>query len=207
LFPNIKHLLLNLNEKKFLNSQLHQLTNDAYKSTKNILKFYKKYWRVYIKYKHIFNALLGSYSVKLDTINKKKIVSSQIFIRDYNKRFSTYILPTTTLDSVNYYQDIIDDISNIFHLLVISYLSSMANLGKPFIVPILKQNDFKTSNKLTKIIQQINYYPLPFIPVNTNIVFPEKLSMNIIKKSQKDKIFKMNGDIFDYRQKQIKKKI
>lgn len=206
LFPNIKLLSIDKSEKMLLNYHLQQIDNDEYKSIKNIIKFYKKYYRVYIKYKHIFTALLGFYNKRVDTKNKKIIISSQILIRDYNKRFSTYILPTTSIESVDYYQDVIDNILNIFITLIISYLNYMSNLGQPFVIPLLPPKESENSKILQNIIEKINYSSLTFIPMQTNIEFPYDLSMNLITQSRKDKIFKMRSDIFNYRQKQTKTK-
>lgn len=156
---------------------------------------------MYIKYKHILSALLGFHRSYIDPkINKLK-VSSQIYIQDYEKRFSTYMIPTTSIESIDYYQDIIDDIYNVFLTLMIAYLSRMINLGKPYIIPVLPYRDSNESYTLGQIIARINYLSWPFVPVTTEISFTEELSKNIVTKMRKDQIVRIRRDIFDYRQK------
>jgi hypothetical protein len=128
-----------------------------------------------------------------------RVYMSQIFIRDYNKRFYTYIIPTTSIDSVDYYEDVIDDIFNVFLNLIIARLSSLNNLGAPFIIPIYPKED-STSQKLQGIVSKVNHYPNPFVPIKTEISFTQNLSYKIISKMQKEKIFKLRSDIFNYRQ-------
>jgi hypothetical protein len=205
LLPSVTSLPIESHEKMIVNRHLQNISEDTFKSIKRILRFYRKYYRVYIKYKHIFSALLGFHRSFLDAHVKKQKISSQIYIRDYEKRFSTYIIPTTSIESVDYYQDIVDDIYNVFLTLMIAYLSRMINLGKPFIIPVLPHEDSGDSNTLEQIITRIDYLSWPFVPVTTEISFTEKLRKHIISKMQKDQIVRIRRDIFQYRQKQTSK--
>ena len=128
LFPDLEPLSLDSNEKKIVNHHLQKISEDYLSSIKIILRFYGKYYRVYIKYKHIFTALLGFQSNRLDIPRKRVIIGGQIYIRDYNgnsKGFSTYILPNTSIECVEHYQEIIDRIRHVFYLLIYAYLSQM----------------------------------------------------------------------------------
>lgn len=199
LFPDITKFTIEGYEKKLVSKHLQNIANDTYLSLKNILRFYRRFYRVYIKYKHIFAAILGTGRERLDFANKNIVYSSQIFIRDYNEGFSTYIIPTTSIDSVDYYEDIIDAIYTVFLNLIIAHLSSLNNLGDPFIIPVYPKG-VSSSEKLQEIVRKVNHYPNPFVPIQTEISFTENLSNRIISKMQKEKIFKLRSDIFNYRQ-------
>ena len=202
LFTDVKLLPIDAGEKMIVNNHMKNIVDDTHKSIRSILRFYRKYYRLYIKYKHILSALLGFHRIYFDIHNKRQKISSQIYIRDYNRGFSTYMIPTTSMECVDYYQDIVEDIFNVFLTLMIAYLSHMINLGKPYIIPILPQEDSDNSGRLEQIISRINYLSWPFVPVNTEISFTKKLSKYIITNMQKEQIVRIRRDIFDYRQKQ-----
>lgn len=199
LFPDITKLSIDRCEKKVVNKHLQNIANDTYVSLKNILRFYAKFYRIYIKYKHIFAAILGTHSTIFDFQNRNIVYRSQIFIRDYTNGFATYIVPTTSIDSVDYYEDIINSIFTVFLNLIIAHLSSLNNLGHPFIIPVYPKEDL-ASQKLQEIVSKVNHYPNPFVPIDTEISFTENLSKKVILKLQKEKIFKLKSDIFNYRQ-------
>jgi hypothetical protein len=170
----IESLSSDSHEKKIVNYHLQKIPEDYLPSIKTILRFYGKYYRVYIKYKHIFTALLGFQSSRLDIPRKKVIIGGQIYIRDYNdhgKRFSTYILPNTSIECVEYYQEMIDRIRHVFYILIYAYLSQMVNLGRPFVFPMAPARDASTSEKLQKIFDKVNYSSHPIVNVPIQLSF------------------------------------
>jgi hypothetical protein len=153
--------------------------------------------------------LLGFQSSRLDIRRKKVIIGGQVYIRDYDdrkksRRFSTYILPNTSIECVEYYQEIIDRIRHVFYLLIYAYLSQMVNLGQPFILPMVPAENSTAKNKLETII--VNYNSSPIFGIPIQLGFTEKLSAKIIDTMRKEQIFRLRRDIFDYRKKQSNKK-
>ncbi len=54
LFKKVDELELNNNDKEFVTKYLKIFSKDIYERLKRIVKFFDNYYRVYIKYKHIF---------------------------------------------------------------------------------------------------------------------------------------------------------
>ncbi len=90
LFKKVDELELNSNDKEFVTKYLNIFSKDIYERVKRIVKFFDNYYRVYIKYKHIFSAIFGIYGIRDD-----RSIESYIYIRDYLKEMpSTYIIGT-----------------------------------------------------------------------------------------------------------------
>jgi hypothetical protein len=75
LLPTIDKLPLPDNDKKFIQEALKDLSAKALARINEITKFYDNYYSVYIRYKHIFSALITTYSIE----ENKKI--PRIFMR------------------------------------------------------------------------------------------------------------------------------
>ena len=84
---------------------------------------------IYIRYKHIFSAIIGTYSNE----QTKKI--PRIFIRDRNKKKDyTYVL-LSNIETLEYYEKSNDDLTKAFLTLLGCHIHYIQNCGKPFLVP------------------------------------------------------------------------
>ena len=84
---------------------------------------------IYIRYKHIFSAIIGTYSNE----QTKKI--PRIFIRDRNKKKDyTYVL-LSNIETLEYYEKSNDDLTKAFLTLLGCHIHYIQNCGKPFLIP------------------------------------------------------------------------
>ena len=121
------------------------------KRIKRICKFYHRYYRVYIKYKHILPAVLGLSGKTYDPNDNKFHIDSNIFIRDYSKhKYDTYIIRANGLESLEYYEAIMEDIKKVFEILLLSRINSILNVGRPFLIPVLDYVDVKYSTTMVQ---------------------------------------------------------
>lgn len=61
LLPTTDRLPLPDNDKKFVQETLKDLSEGVGTRINEITRFYDNYYRVYIRYKHIFSAIIGTY--------------------------------------------------------------------------------------------------------------------------------------------------
>ena len=61
LLPTTDRLPLPDNDKKFVQETLKDLSEGVGTRINQITRFYDNYYRVYIRYKHIFSAIIGTY--------------------------------------------------------------------------------------------------------------------------------------------------
>lgn len=121
-------------EKQFVKGVLKIILTDVQERIKRIIKFYNDYHRVYNKYKHIFTAQIGTYSIEND------IVKPRIFIKDECKdekgflQKCTYVLPTD-IETIEYFEKIKNNVLVVFLTLLESHIHSIQNCGKPFLIP------------------------------------------------------------------------
>jgi hypothetical protein len=121
------------NDKEFVQYVLNIILTGIHERIKRITTFYKDYTRVYDKYKHIFTPQIGTCSIE------ENIMKPRIFIRDQYKRQkitrkATYVVPTT-LETVEYYEKVKDDVSKVFLTLLESHVHIIQNCGKSFLIP------------------------------------------------------------------------
>jgi hypothetical protein len=76
-------LIIREDKKDFAAQKLDWINSTAYEKIKTILKFYNTYYRVYIKYKHGFSAIIGTYSIVRNSYSDRPDeIKSHIIIRD-----------------------------------------------------------------------------------------------------------------------------
>lgn len=136
LFPNIELLGLTQEKKNLLKNVLDRILVKFDQSMQRILEFYDNYYRVYIKYKHVLTAVIGLHEINdISDDPSKKVVSSHIYIRDrYKEQFKTHII-ACNVETVTYYEDIVNFIKCVFELLILSYMQYLMNYGKRSIIP------------------------------------------------------------------------
>jgi hypothetical protein len=200
LFPNIDLLKLERDDRKFVSGVLKNITRDIRSRIKKITIFYRYYYRVYIKYKHVLTAIVGLYYIVSSSRDpRQKEVYSHIYIRDRHKgKAYTYILPVG-LEALDYYEDLIDDIGLVFNAVLTSYIHSMSNLGKPFLVPteyFLKGASAEDVQKWRRIVRQVNHIPVLLPTLNFNVVFARKFPRRLNRILSKRYICKLNRDIY-----------
>ena len=125
LLPKSSDFQFQQEENDLVRSYLNNIVTDMYNKIRNILKFYNRYYRIYIRYKYVLPSILGLYSRTYDIKSNTNIISSFIYIRDNldkkgKNKFNTYIIQATGLDVLTYFEDIADDIDTIFQFLVLS---------------------------------------------------------------------------------------
>jgi hypothetical protein len=202
LLPDVLSLDIDKTQIKAVRKNLEWITSSAYKSIRNILLFRQRYYRVYVKYKHILPAVLGLHTETIDTNQRKKILASDIFIRDYEfgkkgrKKNYTYIIRVTSLDSLKYFEEIMDDIRKVFELLLLSRVYSMSNMGKPFLIPVNYNIHDDEKAEWEKIIKRVNKFPK--IQLENKININDPLKTQIEKKLAKNSIYKLRRDLFTY---------
>ena len=208
LFPSI--VRPNCEEQQLLDSNLNNMAKDTLKRIKNILQFYSRYYRVYVKYKHILPAVLGVHHKKYDTKQNLTVASSYIYIRDYleyrnkkvktlpNKKdkFYTYIVLASGLEPLTYYESIMDDIKRVYDIILLSFLNYMSNLGKPFLIPLTDYVPIGDRPQLERIINDVNTCSIthPILRIDFNFITPlkELLEKNLPQKT----IYRLRRDIF-----------
>lgn len=200
----------NRNEQQLLENNLNNMAKDILNRIKNVLQFYSKYYRVYVKYKHILPAVLGVHHKKYDTEQNFTVASSYIYVRDYldyrNKKdkthhhkkdkFYTHIVLASGLEPLTYYESIMDNIKKVYNIILLAYLNYMSNLGKPFLIPVANYVDSKDRAQLEGIISNVNTCSVtkPMLKIEFNITNPlkELLEKNLLK----DTIYRLGQDIF-----------
>jgi hypothetical protein len=202
LLPDETGLGLNKKEISLVRKNFKNIVARNYNRIKNIVEFYRRYYRVYTKYKHILPAVLGVYRRIYDISKRKNILASDIFVRDYiftkggRKRYHTYILHSTGLEPLNYLEDVMDDLKNVFEILLLSRINSMSNLGESFLIPVYNYIDTEDKVYWDQIIEKVNKIPqiLPELKIIININDPLKTKME--KMLAKHSVFKLPRDLF-----------
>ncbi len=204
LLPDKSSLRIDRKQVSLVRKNFANITSRNYKRIKNIVRFYFRYYRVYIKYKHILPAVLGVYRKTYDPNLGKNIVASDIFIRDYKltkgrskrNRYSTYVIHCTGLNSLSYLEDAVDDIRNVFEILLLSYINSISNLRKPFLTPVFNYVNDEDKLEWEKIISKVNKFSilLPESKIIININEPLRKKMD--KALAKESIFTLRRDLF-----------
>jgi len=206
LLPDVSKLNVDYNDIKIVKKNFRNITQIVYKKMRQLLKFYKRYYRVYTKYKHILPAVLGLYArnYNLENIQDKDIVTSNIYIRDRvyvkNKKnrkykYNTYVILSSGLQSLTYYEQIMEDIKSIFNLLALSYINSMSNLGKPFIIPA---NDYIKEEEWfqwEKILKKVNTTSVISPNLEVSLNFVEPLRGKLGTYLPKNTIYKLERDL------------
>ena len=183
--------------KTLIRKNNNKLKKEVYKRIKRILKFYTRYYRIYIKYKHILPAVLGIYGKTYDSMNNKYEIDSHIYIRDYYKnKYTTYIISSTGLGSLNSYQEIAEDIKVVFEILLLSYINRMMNKEHPFLIPVNNYIDVERIDDWKEIIRQVNRFPsgLPILEIKVNTNPSKQKELN--KKLNNDNVYQMKKDLF-----------
>jgi hypothetical protein len=200
LFPSLHDLNLGKEDRKFVSQVLRNIAKDIHNKIREITKFYQLYYRVYIKYKHIFTAVVGQHQAIPSPYNPlQKEVVSHLYVRDHNEgRACTYIVPTT-LEALEYYESIIEDIGVVFDNLLTTYIHSMLNMGKPFLIPteyFLKNESIDQVERWHRIVRDINHVPILLPKQKFNIILGGNLLKRLNKVLPKQFIYKLNRDIF-----------
>jgi hypothetical protein len=202
LLPDETGLGLNKKEISLVRKNFKNIVARNYNRIKNIVEFYRRYYRVYTKYKHILPAVLGVYRRIYDISKRKNILASDIFVRDYiftkggRKRYHTYILHSIGLEPLNYLEDVMDDLKNVFEILLLSRINSMSNLGESFLIPVYNYIDTEDKVYWDQIIEKVNKIPqiLQELKIIININDPLKTKME--KMLAKHSVFKLPRDLF-----------
>jgi hypothetical protein len=192
LLPNSDNLPLSHDDREFVKETLSNLVRDILGRIKEITNFYDKYNRIYIKYKHIFSALIGT-SYKDE---KNRIEIPRIFMRDINKdkTICTYILSTDN-ETVDYYGKLGNDTSKVFSILLDCHIHSIQNFGRAFLIPDIDFTSSHNKDKWLEIVRKVNTFTgIPPLTLTINVMEP--ISQLMLKGLAKDHIFKSNRDIF-----------
>jgi hypothetical protein len=199
---------LNGNESKLLQENYRNMRRDILKRIRKILEFHSRYYRVYIKYKHILPVVLGIHHKKYNIGQSFEVSNSFIYIRDFQERkkkpgiisrkrnkFHTYIVLASGLEPLTYYESIMDDIKLVYTLILISYVNHMCNMGKPFVIPITEYVESYQREKLTGIIRKANTLSItsPTLDFRVNIESPLKEKLE--DKLPKETIYRLRRDI------------
>ena len=134
LLSNLNKLPLPDNDKKFVEEVLNVLFVESQQRINEIAKFFKNYYKVYIRYKHILSAFIGTYSVEENKKIPRIFMRDQIENKKQNvKKYYTHILPSN-IETLEYYEKLNDHISKMFKLLLACHVHSIQNCGKPFLI-------------------------------------------------------------------------
>jgi hypothetical protein len=77
LFPKLHDLNLEKEDRELVRQVLRDLAKDIYDRIKKIIRFYRLHYRIYIKYKHIFTAVVGLHQVTRNARNplRREVIS------------------------------------------------------------------------------------------------------------------------------------
>jgi hypothetical protein len=140
-------------------------------------------------------AQLGTHSLE------DNVVKLRIFVRDEYKKErviqkATYVLPTD-IKTVEYYESIKDDVSMVFLTLLESYIHSIQNCGRPFLIP---DGFFLTQNmkvRWLEIVKKINLIT-GIQPLNLKINVKNTVKQMMLQGLSKNHIFVIDKDILDH---------
>lgn len=198
LFPEASQLTLTNEEQMLVANAMKAFANDILACISRIISFFDNYYRVYIRYKHVFSALMGNPQITSAPENNRKLVSSHIYIRDIivdrktkqEVSVSTYVLPTD-IESVSFYEDIFNDISKSFGALLSAYLVHLFNCQNPALLGkiSLSGNDVTRWNE---IVEKVNFIALDRLVgvFNIHVTFKKEHYLRMLK----DNIFKSEKD-------------
>jgi hypothetical protein len=199
LLPQIEKLPLSDTDKLFVGEVLSNFSKDIFRRLERIIKFYKNYHRVYIKYKHIFSPLIGTTYHDL----QNGIEIPRIFIRDkkYDKDrnqeiISTYIISTDNA-TIDYYDTLEDDISIIFSRLLDCYVHSIQNADRPFLIPEVHIIPAEKKLLWQSIVEKVVTIKA-IQPLTLRINVKETVSRQMLEALTTDHIFKRDQDILTH---------
>ena len=162
------------------------------KRIKRLIRFWTRYYTVYLAYKHKFSALIGGYDVLGNSI-----VSFTYVRHNRGKSIHTSVIPCE-IDAIDYYEDIVDDLSSVFRSLIDNFVLYVINCGKPFFpeLPVLPANSLSTESqtKLQELIDKMPFY-------STRIGYALKMELSprkwktISSRMKKEFIYESKQDI------------
>lgn len=197
LLPTTDRMPLSDDDKKFVQEALDDLSEGVRTRINEITRFYDNYYRVYIRYKHIFSAVIGTYS---DEQNKK---IPRIFIRDRNKRNDyTYVLPSN-IETLQYYEKLNDDLTKVFLILLECHIHYIQNCGKPFLVPNVFFLAGEKKERWLEIVKRVNSYT-GIQPLTVRINVKEDIRQRMLNAFLTEYIFRWDKDFFEHEENTIK---
>lgn len=182
------------NDKRFIEDALNVLLAISKRRLNEIVNFFNNYYKVYIRYKHVFSAFIG-----LAYLDEKSKRIPRIFMRDYEKKlekkYCTYVLPSN-IGTIEYYERLNDHILKMFQLLLSCHIHHIQNCGKPFLfsdgyfLPVDKKEYWM------KIVKEVNIYSgIPRLPLTINVEGDEIQKM--LQALSKNHIYRYDKDILE----------
>jgi hypothetical protein len=150
---------------------------------------------VYNKYKHIFTPQIGTYSVE-ETVKKPRIFIRDEYKKDKITQKATYVLPTE-VKTIQYYEELKDDVSKVFLTLLESHIHSIQNCGRPFLIPDGFFLPDEKKNQWLGIVNKINRVT-GIMPLNLRINVKEEIRKTMLEALLNKHIFVIDKDIIDY---------
>jgi hypothetical protein len=197
LFPNIDGLELSDEDKEFVSAILDKISINVIERIACVTKFFHDFSRIYIRYKHALPAVIGLHEIFPDASDpNKKLVSSHIYVRDHVKGNPTTYILYTGMETLEYYEKIVDSVGVVSDARLFSHLHSMLNCGRPFLIPIefyLRQDEIK---RWREIVRKVNLIPILNPKHEYKITLAGDLANALHKNLPEHFIYKVKRDMF-----------
>lgn len=195
-YPDLSKLGLSFEERRFVRGILRRSIRNQKDRILRVSTFWRNHYNVYLKYKHRFSVLLGMYQTSGEKVVSHIYVRSEERARSNRKKVFSYVIPVD-LETANYYEEVTEDLFDLFQFILKSNILDMTNPGMNFFPPISLQDVPEADRvKLQQIVDSMQFVSFKDWILNMGISLTGKRGAIATRAIRRNHVYRMPRDIY-----------